>query len=31
MSSSIRFRIVGEAFRKKAIDIPNRAAACKGV
>ena len=24
MSSSIRFRIVGEAFRKKAIDIPNR-------
>jgi glutamine synthetase len=25
MSSSIRFRIVGEAFRKKAIDIPNRA------
>ncbi len=24
MSSSIRFRIVGEAFRKKAIEIPNR-------
>ena len=24
MSSSIRFRIVEEAFKKKAIEIPNR-------